>query len=52
MEVKAITVDLSQPNFMSTIPPVVQMLEVGLLINNVGFGLVGNRSGIGLLPLA
>ena len=42
VEVKTIVVDLSRPDFMSFIHPVVRTVEVGLLVNNAGFGLAGN----------
>jgi len=41
IEVKTIAVDLSRPDFMSSVRSTVQTLEVGLLVNNAGFGLVG-----------
>lgn len=42
VEVKAIAADLARSDFMSSIRPVLQTLELGLLVNNAGFGLVGN----------
>jgi len=41
VEVKTLSVDLAQPDFMSSIRPAVQSLEVGLLVNNAGFGMTG-----------
>ncbi len=42
VEVKTLPVDLARPDFMSSIRPAVQSLEVGFLINNAGFGMTGS----------
>ena len=39
--VTTVSADLARPDFMSSIRPVLQNLEVGLLINNAGFGITG-----------
>jgi hypothetical protein len=38
---RTIVADLSQPDFMSSIRPTTDHLEIGLLVNNAGFGLTG-----------
>ncbi|NIO11481.1 MAG: SDR family NAD(P)-dependent oxidoreductase [Deltaproteobacteria bacterium] len=42
VEVKTLAVDLAQRDFMSAIQPAIQNLEIGLLVNNAGFGIVGS----------
>lgn len=42
VQVKTITADLSRPDFMSLVYPVIQTREIGLLVNNAGFGIGGN----------
>jgi uncharacterized protein len=42
IQVRTLRVDLSQPDFMTAILTVTQSLEIGLLVNNAGFGLAGN----------
>ena len=42
VQVRPVTADLSQPHFMESIRPVLRGVEVGLLINNAGFGLGGD----------
>lgn len=42
IQVRALRADLSQPDFMSVIRSAIQSIEVGLLVNNAGFGLAGN----------
>ncbi len=42
VEVKALSVDLARADFMSSIRPTVLSLEVGLLVNNAGFGMTGS----------
>lgn len=39
--VRTVPVDLSQPDFLPTIVSATESLEVGLLVNNAGFGLAG-----------
>ncbi len=41
VQTKIITADLSQPDFLDTILSETQSIEVGLLVNNAGFGLAG-----------
>jgi short-subunit dehydrogenase len=41
IEVRTVIVDLSEPDFMDNIRPVIAGLPVGLLVNNAGFGSVG-----------
>jgi uncharacterized protein len=42
IQVRTLRADLSQPDFMSAILLATQSIEVGLLVNNAGFGLAGN----------
>lgn len=42
IQVKCVQADLSQPDFMDIINPVIESLEIGLLINNAGIGFAGN----------
>jgi short-subunit dehydrogenase len=42
IQVRTLRADLSQPDFMSDILSATQSIEVGLLVNNAGFGLAGN----------
>jgi short-subunit dehydrogenase len=42
IQVRALRADLSQPDFMSAIDSATRSIEVGLLVNNAGFGLGGN----------
>jgi short-subunit dehydrogenase len=42
IQVRTLRSDLSQPDFMSDILSATRSLEVGLLVNNAGFGLAGN----------
>jgi len=42
VQVMSIIADLSQPDFMSLIEPATRSLDIGLLINNAGFGAAGN----------
>jgi uncharacterized protein len=42
VQVRIVTVDLSQPDFLPTILSVTNSIEVGLLVNNAGFGLAGH----------
>ena len=42
IQVRTLRADLSQPDFMSDIRSATQSIEVGLLVNNAGFGLAGN----------
>jgi short-subunit dehydrogenase len=41
IQVRTLRADLSQPDFMQAILSVTQSIEVGLLVNNAGFGLAG-----------
>jgi len=41
IQAHAIAVDLSQPDFMSSLRAVTDALEIGLLVNNAGFALTG-----------
>jgi hypothetical protein len=41
VQIEVITADLSKPDFMSSIRPATQSLEIGLLVNNAGFALTG-----------
>ncbi|MBI2998540.1 MAG: SDR family oxidoreductase [Deltaproteobacteria bacterium] len=41
VQVKTITADLSRPDFMSLVYPLIQTREIGLLVNNAGFGIGG-----------
>jgi uncharacterized protein len=42
IQVRIVTVDLSQPDFLPTILSVTNSIEIGLLVNNAGFGLAGH----------
>ena len=42
VQVRIVTADLSQPDFLQLILSVTNSLEVGLLVNNAGFGLAGH----------
>jgi len=42
VQVETIIADLSRPDFMSLVYPVIQTREIGLLVNNAGFGIGGN----------
>jgi short-subunit dehydrogenase len=42
IQVRTLRADLSQPDFMSAILLATRSIEVGLLVNNAGFGLAGN----------
>ena len=42
VQVETIVADLSRPDFMSLVYPVIQTREIGLLVNNAGFGIGGN----------
>ena len=42
VRVETITADLSRPDFMSLIHPATKTREIGLLVNNAGFGIGGN----------
>jgi len=42
VQVRIVTVDLSQPDFLPTILSVTNSIEIGLLVNNAGFGLAGH----------
>ena len=42
VQVRIVTADLSQPNFLPVILSVTNSIEVGLLVNNAGFGLAGH----------
>ncbi len=42
IQVETITADLSRSDFMSLISPVAQTREIGLLVNNAGFGIGGH----------
>jgi short-subunit dehydrogenase len=42
IQVRTLRADLSQPDFMPAILSATQSIEVGLLVNNAGFGLAGN----------
>ena len=41
VQVKTINADLSRPDFMSLVYPLIQTREIGLLVNNAGFGIGG-----------
>ena len=41
VQVRIVTADLSQPTFLPLILSVTNSIEVGLLVNNAGFGLAG-----------
>jgi uncharacterized protein len=41
IEVRTVTVDLSESDFMDAIRPVIADLSIGLLVNNAGYGSVG-----------
>lgn len=41
VEVRSVDVDLSKPDFMQTIHPVIKDIAVGLLVNNAGYGTAG-----------
>ena len=42
VQVRIVTVDLSQPDFLPTILSVTNSIEIGLLVNNAGFCLAGH----------
>ena len=42
VQVRIVTADLSQPDFLPLILSVTNSIEVGLLVNNAGFGLAGH----------
>ena len=42
VQVKTIIADLSRPDFMSLLYPATQTREIGLLVNNAGFGIGGS----------
>jgi uncharacterized protein len=42
VQVRIVTVDLSQPDFLPTILSVTNSIEIGLLVNNAGFGFAGH----------
>jgi short-subunit dehydrogenase len=42
IQVMSIIADLSQPDFMSVLEPATRSLDIGLLINNAGFGKAGS----------
>jgi short-subunit dehydrogenase len=42
IQVRPLTVDLSQPGFLPLILAQTESLDVGLLVNNAGFGIAGN----------
>ena len=42
VQVRIVTVDLSQSDFLPTILSVTNSIEIGLLVNNAGFGLAGH----------
>ena len=42
VQARTIKADLSTPDFLAEIKPVTDNLEVGLLVNNAGFGIAGN----------
>lgn len=42
IEVKSVQADLTQDNFMNSIDPAIDGLEIGLLINNAGIGITGD----------
>ncbi len=42
IQVRTVPADLSQPDFISLIVSETQSIDVGLLVNNAGFGLAGN----------
>jgi short-subunit dehydrogenase len=41
IQVMSVEADLSQPDFMSAVETVTQSIEIGLLVNNAGFGVAG-----------
>jgi hypothetical protein len=41
IEVKVIPLDLAKPNFLSTLQKQTAKLNIGLVVNNAGFGIVG-----------
>jgi uncharacterized protein len=41
VEARTVTVDLSKPDFMRLIRPAVKDIEIGLLVNNAGYGSAG-----------
>ena len=42
IQVRTVRTDLSRPDFIADILSVTQAIEIGLLVNNAGFGLAGN----------
>ena len=42
VQVRIVTADLSEPDFLPGILSVTNSIEVGLLVNNAGFGLAGH----------
>ncbi len=42
IQVRIAMADLSKPDFMTPIRPITESLDIGLLVNNAGFGLAGN----------
>ena len=42
IQVRTLRADLSRPDFMPAVLSATQSIEVGLLVNNAGFGLAGN----------
>jgi short-subunit dehydrogenase len=42
IKAKPVEVDLAEPDFLSTLGPAIEGLDVGLLVNNAGFGMTGD----------